>query len=66
MDYLRHYHRSRVHRSLDMDCPEHRPVQPAESGVVVEIPQVGGIHHRYERRAALPRLRAFSGRVSAP
>ena len=31
---------------------EHRPVQPAKSGVVVEIPQVGGIHHRYERRAA--------------
>lgn len=50
--YFAYYHRSRVHRSLDMDCPAHRSVQPADSGVVVEIPQVGGIHHRYERRAA--------------
>ena len=51
-EYFAYYHRSRVHQSLDMDCPEHRPVQPANSGEVVEIPQVGGIHHRYERQAA--------------
>ena len=51
-EYFAYYHRSRVHRSLDMDCPDHRPVQPTDSGMVVEIPQVGGIHHRYERRAA--------------
>ena len=51
-EYFAYYHGSRVHQSLDMDCPEHRPVQPAESGVVIEIPQVGGIHHRYERQAA--------------
>jgi len=51
-EYFAYYHRSRVHRSLDMDCPDHRPVQPADSGVVVEIPQVGEIHHSYERRAA--------------
>jgi hypothetical protein len=24
----------------------------AEAGFVVELPQVGGLHHRYERRAA--------------
>ena len=51
-EYLAYYHRSRVHRSLDMDCPVHRSVEPVESGAVIEIPQVGGIHHRYERRAA--------------
>ena len=51
-EYFAYYHRSRVHQSLGMDCPEHRPVQPVDSGVVVEIPQVGGIHHRYERQAA--------------
>jgi len=50
--YFRYYHKSRVHQSLDMDCPKHRTVQPPELGRVVEIPQVGGIHHRYERRAA--------------
>ena len=26
----------------------HPPAQPAELGTVVEIPQVGGLHHRYE------------------
>jgi hypothetical protein len=29
-----------------------RPVTPPEDGVVVAVPQVGGLHHRYERRAA--------------
>lgn len=50
--YFSYYHGFRVHQSLDMDCPEHRPVEPPEMGEVVEIPQVGGLHHRYERRAA--------------
>jgi hypothetical protein len=27
-------------------------VQPPETGEVVEFPEVGGLHHRYERRAA--------------
>jgi transposase InsO family protein len=50
--YFDYYHRSRVHQSLDMDCPEPRPIYPPETGRVVEIPEVGGLHHRYERRAA--------------
>ena len=29
-----------------------RAVQSPEVGVLVELPQVGGLHHRYERRAA--------------
>jgi hypothetical protein len=28
-----------------------RIVHPPELGAVVAIPQVGGLHHRYERRA---------------
>ncbi len=32
--------------------PESRAVQPANAGRIVTIPQVGGLHHRYERRAA--------------
>ncbi len=34
------------------DAPGLRPIQPPELGAVVELPQVGGLHYRYERRAA--------------
>ena len=50
--YLDYYHRSRTHLSLGKDSPEPRSIQPPEMGSVVAMPQVGGLHHRYERRAA--------------
>jgi transposase InsO family protein len=50
--YLDYYHRSRTHLSLRKDPPETRLIQPVENGRVVAFPQVGGLHHRYERRAA--------------
>jgi len=50
--YLAYYHRSRTHLSLDKDAPESRDVQPPKQGKVVEFPEVGGLHHRYERRVA--------------
>jgi len=50
--YFDYYAHSRTHLSLDKDAPIHRPVQPPKLGRVVELPQVGGLHHRYERRAA--------------
>jgi transposase InsO family protein len=50
--YFHYYHRSRTHLSLGKDSPESRPIQPPELGQVVALPQVGGLHHRYERRAA--------------
>ena len=50
--FLDYYHHSRCHLSLAKDAPESRPVQPPEQGRVISIPQVGGLHHRYERRAA--------------
>ena len=50
--YFEYHHRSRTHLSLDKDCPEPRPRQPPSAGIVVAFPQVGGLHHRYERRAA--------------
>jgi len=50
--FLEYYHQSRTHLSLEKDTPESRSVQPPESGHVVAVPQVGGLHHRYERRAA--------------
>jgi putative transposase len=50
--YLDYYHRSRTHLSLGKDSPEPRPIQRSDIGPVVSVPQVGGLHHRYERRAA--------------
>jgi transposase InsO family protein len=50
--YLDYYHNSRCHLSLDKDSPDTEEVQPPDKGTVVEIPKVGGFHHRYERRAA--------------
>jgi len=37
---------------LEKESPEPRKVHPPELGRVISIPQVGGLHHRYERRAA--------------
>lgn len=50
--YLDYYHQSRTHLALSKDSPVPRPIQPAETGKVVAFPQVGGLHHRYERLAA--------------
>ena len=50
--YFAYYHASRTHLSLGMDCPAPRPVQLRDVGPVVEIKKLGGLHHRYERRAA--------------
>jgi hypothetical protein len=41
-----------THLSLQKDTPESRPVQTPEAGRIVAIPEVGGLHHRYERRGA--------------
>ncbi len=50
--YFDYYERSRTHLSLGKDAPITRPTQSAAMGQVAEIPQVGGLHHRYERVAA--------------
>src|SRR6516165_2388326 len=51
-DYLTYYHRDRTHLSLEKDAPEPRPVERPDHGAIVEMPVVGGLHHRYVRRAA--------------
>jgi hypothetical protein len=50
--YFAYYHRSPTHLSLDKDAPEPRPIHPPSMGKVVALPEVGGLHHRYERLAA--------------
>lgn len=51
-DYLLYYHSARTHLSLGKDSPEPRPVERPDRGRIVEVPMVGGLHHRYTRRAA--------------
>ncbi len=50
--YFAYDHRSRTHLSLEKDAPEPRPVERPDDGEIVELPEVGGLHHRYLRRAA--------------
>jgi putative transposase len=50
--YFDYYHRWRTHQSLEMDAPLSRAVQPPELGAVRKLPEVGGLHHHYERIAA--------------
>jgi len=50
--YFEYYNRVRCHPSLVGDAPEPRPAQGTELGRVVELPEVGGLHHRYEQAAA--------------
>jgi hypothetical protein len=50
--YLTHYHGARTHLCLEKDAPTTRRVQTPMEGHVVAFPEVGGLPHRYERRAA--------------
>jgi putative transposase len=47
--YFSYYHRSHLHLSLAKDSPDSRSVQSV--GRVIAFPEVGGLHHRYERTA---------------
>jgi putative transposase len=48
--YFQYY--ERTHLPLEKDAPEGRAIQAPEMGAVIEFPEVGGLHHRYERRVA--------------
>jgi transposase InsO family protein len=50
--YFAYYHRARTHLSLNKDAPDVRPVELPAAGRIVQIPEVGGLHHRYVRHAA--------------
>ena len=49
--YVAYYNTARPHQSLDNNSPQPREVHPPEFGRVVSIPQVGGLHHLYQRAA---------------
>lgn len=50
--YFDYCHRSRTHLGLDKEALIEREVQGPERGKIVAFPEMGGLHHRYERRAA--------------
>jgi putative transposase len=51
-DYVEYYTSSRTHLAIEKEAPVPRPIAPPPAARVIAIPQVGGLHHRYERRAA--------------
>ena len=50
--HISYYHHARTHLALAKDAPTPRRVQAVTDGDIVAFPEVGGLHHRYERRAA--------------
>jgi transposase InsO family protein len=50
--YFTYYHEARTHLALDKDAPNLRPIARPEAGRIVEVSEVGGLHHCYLRRAA--------------
>ncbi len=50
--YFTYYHRARTHLSLAKDAPDMRPIERLKVGSIVQIPEVGRLHHRYVPRAA--------------
>ena len=50
--YADYYHRLRTHLGLAKGDPEPRKTQWPTDGRVVETPELSGLHHHYERRAA--------------
>jgi putative transposase len=51
-DQARCYNLDRPHMSLSGDAPVQRAVEAPATGKVIALPRVGGLHHRYVRRAA--------------
>ena len=50
--YVGYYHQARTHLALDKDAPDVRPIALPTAGSIVQLPEVGGLHHRYIRQAA--------------
>ncbi len=48
--YFDYYHEDRTHLGLDKETPMGRPVlkKVSPASRLVELPRVGGLHHRYE------------------
>ena len=51
-EYLAYYHTLRTHLGLEKDAPKPRSVQSPHEGPIISDPVLGGLHHRYYRKAA--------------
>ena len=53
-DYFGYYHEDRTHLGLAKETPKERQVsnRGSPNARLVELPRVGGLHHRYEWREA--------------
>ena len=48
-EYIKYYHKDRLHDALEKDAPISRPVQKCfDNAKIIAIPRLGGLHHRYE------------------
>ena len=48
--YFEYYNNDRTHLSIDKETPKERAIskRASPSAKLVELPRVGGFHHRYE------------------
>lgn len=52
-NYQAYYNGSRTHLSLNKNAPNKRPIELPSTGLkIIAIPHLGGLHHRYARKAA--------------
>ncbi len=51
-EYIEYYNSSRTHLALAKDAPDERAVEFPSAGPVRAVKVLGGLHHRYFRRAA--------------
>jgi putative transposase len=49
--YVAYYNAVRPHQALDHNSPQPRDIDPPPGGRIIAVPQVGGLHHRYQRAA---------------
>jgi transposase InsO family protein len=49
--YICYYHNIRPHESLEKNSPNPRVIESDQEGPIVSTPEVGGLHHRYQRAA---------------
>ena len=49
--YVVYYNAVRPHQALDNNSPQPRDIDPPPGGRIIAFPQVGGLHHRYQRAA---------------
>jgi putative transposase len=50
-EYFAYYNEVRPQQSLERNAPEPREIEPPAKGKIISFPQVGGLHHRYQRAA---------------